>query len=204
MRLPTRLPTLVAALVLGGCINLGLGNVGGTPDMHRHTLDTPAAITAQPGAAPALAVRAFGARARYDIRVVRRGDGDDFSYLEFERWGESPASAVTDAVRESLAASKAFTSVTSAGDALVVERFLDGYLLAFDLVKTPSGPWKARISMRLVLSDRLGNLLHTSVYTSEHALPGSAPAGLGPAMSAAVGDAVNRALADWGTAGLLK
>jgi ABC-type uncharacterized transport system auxiliary subunit len=204
MKAPVRLPTLAAALVLGGCINLGLGNVGGYPNLHRHTLDTATGVTARPGAAPALAVRGFSSRSRYDIRVVRRGDADDFSYLEFERWGELPASAVTDAVREALAASKAFKSVTSAGDALVVERFLDGYVLAFDLVKTPSGPWKARVSLRLVLSDRLGNLLHTSVYTTEHNLPGSDPVGLGPAMSAAVGDAVNRALADWETAGLLK
>jgi len=204
MRSSARLSTLVAALLLGGCINLGLGNVGGTPDLHRHTLDAAAGVTARPGAAPSLAVRGFGARARFDIRVVRREGADDFSYLEFERWGEVPANAVTDAVREALAASGAFTAVSAAGDALVVERFLDGYLLAFDLVKTPSGPWKARVSVRLVLSDRLGKLLHTAVYTSEHDLPGGAPDGLGPAMSAAVGDAVNHALADWEAAGLLR
>ena len=204
MKASARFTTIVAALLLGGCINLGLGGSGPMPDLHRHTLDAAAGVAARPGNAPSLAVRTFGSRSRYDIRVVRRDDADGFSYLEFERWGDLPGNALTDAVREGLAGTGAFTSVSSAGDAFVVERFLDGYLLAFELVKTASGPWKARLSVRLVLSDRSGKLLHTAVYTVTHDLPGDGPAGLGPAMSAAVGEVVNHAVADWDAAGLMK
>jgi ABC-type uncharacterized transport system auxiliary subunit len=195
---------LAAALSLGGCINLGLGNVGGAPELHRHSLDAATGVVVRRGSAPALAVREFGARSRYDLRVVRREGSEGFWYLEFERWGEQPDTAVTDAVREALSASGAFTSVSAAGEALLVERYLDGYLLAFDLVKTPSGPWKAHLGLRLVVSDRAGKLLHTAVYDSMRDLPGDGPDGLGAAMSAAVGDVVNKALADWASAGLLK
>jgi ABC-type uncharacterized transport system auxiliary subunit len=135
---------------------------------------------------------------------VQRGGADHFVYLEFERWGEQPANAVTDAVREALAGTGSFTAVSAAGDALVADRYLDGYVLAFDLVETPSGPWKARVALRLVLSDRAGKLLHTSVYDASRPLPGRDPAGLGPAMAASVGEAVTKALADWEAAGLMR
>ena len=187
----------IAAVLLGGCITLDVAGNGTMPDLRRHTLDVVAGVAARPRSLPALAVRPFGARSRYDIRVVRREGAEDFSYLEFERWGEVPADTVTDAVREGLATSGAFAFVSASGDALAVDRFLDGYLLAFDLVKTPKGPWKARFGARLSLSDRDGKMLHTAVYEATRDLPGDSPTGLGPAMAAAVGDAVNRALADW-------
>jgi ABC-type uncharacterized transport system auxiliary subunit len=191
----------LAAALATGCVNLGDGK---RPDMHRHTVDAAAGVVARPGAAPGLAVRPFGARARYDIRIVRRDAADDFVYLEFDRWGEPPADATTDAVREGLASSRAFVFVANAGDALAVERFLDGYVLGFDLVKTAAGPWTARFAARLSLSDKAGRLLHSAVYEATHELPGASPVGVGPAMSAAIGDAVNRALADWAAAGALK
>ena len=187
----------LAAALLGGCITLDVAGNGTKPDLHRHTLDAVSGVTARPRSLPALAVRPFGARSRYDIRIVRREGAEDFSYLEYERWGEVPADTVTDAVREGLASSGAFEFVSASGDALAVDRFLDGYLLGFDLVKTPSGPWKARFAARLSLSDRDGKMLHTAVYETSRDLPGSTATGLGPAMAAAVGDAVNRALADW-------
>ncbi len=193
---------LAAASLLAGCISLGGG--GKHPDMHRHSVDTAAGVAARPTTAPGLAVRPFGARPRYDVRVVRRDGPEDFSYLEFERWGETPADAATDAVREGLAGGGAFAFVSAAGDALSVDRFLDGYVLAFDLLKTPAGPWKARFAVRLSLSDHAGKMLSTAVYDAARDLPGAAADGLGPAMSAAVGDAVNRALSDWDAAGMLK
>ncbi len=194
-----------AAILAGGCINLGLGgDPADLPEMHRHTLDEATGVTARAGKAPATSVRAFGARARYDIHVVRRDDADDFAYLDFERWGDPPADAVTDAVREALASSGAFTFVCAAGDALAVERHLDGYLLGFDLVPTKSGPWKARFEARLSLSDLNGRLLHSAVYETSRDLPGASPAGLGIAMGAAVGEAVSRALVAWDAAGLLR
>lgn len=189
-------------LLVGGCFSL-LGDAK-HPDMHRHVIDAAAGVVAHAGAAPGLAVRTFSSRSRYDIRVVRRDGADSFTYLEFDRWGEVPVDAATVAVREGLAASGAFASVSSADDALAVERSLDGYLLGFELVKAPSGPWKARFAVRFSLVERGGKLLHSAVYDVSHDLPGSSPEGLGPAMSAAIGDAVNRALADWTAAGLMK
>lgn len=201
----SRLATALAAILAGGCINLGLGgDPSKLPEMHRHTLEAATGVTARAGKAPATAVRAFGARARYDIHVVRRDDADDFAYLDFERWGDPPADAVTDAVREALASSGAFTFVCSAGEALSVERYLDGYVLGFDLVRTPSGPWKARFAARLSLSDRDGRMLHTAVYEATRDLAGPSPDGLGVAMGAAVGEAVSRALVAWDAAGLLR
>jgi ABC-type uncharacterized transport system auxiliary subunit len=188
---------LAVALVLPGCINLGLGAGGKKPDMHRHTVDVATGVAQRTRTAPGLAVRPFGARLRYDVRVVRREGAEDFAYLEYERWGDAPADAATDAVREGLAASGAFAFVSSAGDAIAVERFLDGYVLAFDLVKTPTGPWKARFAARLSLSDRAGKMLASGVYDATRDLPGASPEGLGGAMSAAIGDALNRAVKDW-------
>jgi len=89
--------------------------------------------------------------------------------------GEPPADAATDAVREGLAASRAFASVVAAGDALAVERFLDGYVLGFDLVKSAAGAWSARFAVRLSLSDKAGKLLHTGVYETTRDLPGASP-----------------------------
>jgi ABC-type uncharacterized transport system auxiliary subunit len=200
MNVAARWIGIVAAALAGGCVNLGDGS---HPEIHRHTVDAATGVAARPGGAPGIAVRSWGAGARDDVRVVRRDAADDFVYLEFDRWGEPPADAATDAVREGLAASGAFAFVSAAGDALAVERFLDGYVLGFDHVKSASGPWKARFSVRLSLSDKAGKLLHTAVYETTHDLPGASPVGVGPAMSAAVGDAVNRALADWAAAGAL-
>jgi ABC-type uncharacterized transport system auxiliary subunit len=201
MKVFVRAVAVVAAALVAGCVNLGDAK---HPEMRRHTVDAATGVTAKKGAAPGLAVRPFGARARYDLRVVRRDGVDAFVYLEFDRWGETPADAATDAVREGLAASGAFAFVSSSGDALAVERFLDGYVLGFDLVKSEKGPWSARFAVRLSLSDKLGKLLHTAVYESSRELPDASAAGVGPAMSAAVGDVVNRALADWTNAGALK
>lgn len=199
-----RLSALALPLVLGGCINLGLGGDGKRPDMHRHAVDAAVGVTARPATTSAgLAVRPFGARPRYDVRVLRRDGAEDFAYLEYERWSEAPADAATDAVREGLASSGAFAFVSSATDALDAQEFLDGYVLAFDLVMTPSGPWKARFAARLSLSDKTGKVLHTAVYESTKDLPGASPAGLGPAMSAAIGDVVNRAAADWVNPGIV-
>lgn len=200
----SRLVLALAPILLGGCINLGLGGDAELPEMRRHTLEAATGVTARPGKAPATAVRAFGARARYDAHVVRRDAPDDFAYLDFERWGDPPADAVTDAVREALATSGAFEFVSSAGDALRVERYLDGYVLGFDLVRTPSGPWKARFAARLSLSDKDGRMLHSALYEATRDLPGASPDGLGVAMGAAVGEAVGRALVSWDAAGLMR
>ncbi len=202
MNAAARLFGLAVAALAAGCVNLGDGK---HPDIHRHSVDAAVGVApSKTSTSWGLAVRAFSARSRYDVRVVRRDGPDELTYLEFDRWAEPPADAATDAVREGLATSGAFHSVSSAGDAIDVDRFLDGYVLAFDLVKTPSGPWKARFDARLTVSAKDGRLLHTAVYETTHDLPGASPAGLGPAMSAAVGDAVNRALADWAAAGALK
>jgi len=204
MTTAARLAALAAtSLLAASCISLGLGD-GTHPEMHRHSVDAATGVAARPGKTPGLAVRPFGARARYDVRVMRRDGADELTYLEFERWAEPPADAATDAVREGLAASGAFVVVSAAADALAVDLFLDGYVLGFDLVKTAAGPWKARFAVRLSLSTRAGTSLHTAVYETTRDLPGASPAGVGPAMSAAVGDAVNRALADWAKAGALK
>lgn len=184
-------------VLLPGCISVDVAGGGSKPDLHRHTIDAAAGVTQRPRTLPSLAVRPFGARSRYDIRVVRREGADSVAYLEFERWAEPPADAAADAVRESLAASGAFAAVSASVDALRVERSLDGYVLAFELVKTPSGPWRARFAARLSMSDRDGNLLASAVYEGKADLPGEGPAGLGRAMSAAIGEAVNAALNDW-------
>ena len=194
----------LAIALLAGCINVGIGGDAKHLEMHRHVVDAVTGIEPRPGNAPGLAVRGFAARSRYDIHVVRRDSADDFSYLDFERWGEPPADAATDAVREGIAASRAFSFVSSAGDALEVERFLDGYVLAFDLVKTKTGPWKARFSVRLSLSDRTGKMLHTGVFETVRDLRSDSPLGLGPTMAGAISGSVNAALAEWAAAGLLK
>jgi len=197
-----RLVVAAAALLAGGCVNLGSAE---HPPMHRHALDAASGVEKHAGAAAAgISVHPFAARARYDVRIVRRDGADDFTYLEFDRWAEPPADAATDSIREGLAASGAFQFVAAATDAIAVDRFLDGYVLAFDLVRTPSGPWKAHLEVRLSVSDRAGKLLASAVYDASRDLPGASPVGVGPAMSAAVGDVVNRAVADWTKSGAMK
>ena len=61
-----------------------------------------------------------------------------------------------------------------------------------------------RFVARLSLSDRTGKMLHSAVYAESRDLPGASALDLGPAMSAAIGDAVNHAVAEWDAAGLLK
>jgi ABC-type uncharacterized transport system auxiliary subunit len=200
-------------LLVGGCITVGLGSKAETPETHRHLLDAATGVRHQPAPPPAaagvakpltIAVRAFSGRSRYDLRVVRRDGPDAMTFLEFERWAEPPTDAITDAVREALAATGAFRFVSRASDGAEVDRWLDGYLLACDLVRTPSGPWKARCAVRLTLTERVGTSLASSVYESTQPLPGAGTDGLGPAMSAAVGEIVTKALADWESAALLR
>lgn len=191
-------------LALGGCINVGLGGKEEKPEMRRHALDAASGVTARAGSAPSVGVRGFSARSRYDVRVVRRDGEDAFTYLEYDRWAEPPADSVGDAVREALSASRAFSFVGRAADGPDVDRWLDGYVLQFEMLRPAKGPMKAKCALRLTLTDRAGKALASGVFEGSRDLAGDSSAGLGPAMSGALGDVVNRALAEWGSAGLLK
>lgn len=194
--------TGAVALGAGGCLSVG---GSGAPAVEKvHALDSAQLTTSQGGGGPALSVRSFSARRRFDDRVVRREPGGGVVMSETERWAESPADAVTDAVREALAQSGSFAGVFPATGGYVAALTLEGYVLACDLVRTPSGPWKALFRVRLDIGNvKTGVLVTSGVFEGLADLPGAASEGLGPAMGTAIGKAMDAAVADWKLRGVL-
>ena len=191
---------LAAALPAAGCIQIAPEQ---STAVRRHALDVVpvAAPEGAAGALPTLAVREFTARRRYDARVVRRGTAGELTFLEFDRWVEEPAEAVTTVVREELARSGAFHGVTSAGAAFETALVLEGVLLAFDVIVGADGSETARVEMRLDLAGTThGDLVHSGRFVAERPVAKVPGGGIGPAMSACVADAVRDALAAWAAA----
>ena len=191
-----RLAPLVA-LLAAGCIQLGPGE--DAPEIRRHALDAAEVPDAgEPGALPSLAVRGFTARGRYDLRVVRREVSGQVRLQEFERWLEAPSDALTTVVRENLARSRAFASVSAAEAGFEAALVLEGSVLAFDVVDAQDGARSARLALRLDLAEaRGGRLVHSATWTAERPLPDGDEAHLGPVMSACVADVVARAVPAW-------
>ena len=171
---------LLAALAAGsaGCISVGLAGDGTQPEMRFHTLEAPILPkTGDPASPHSVAVARLSARERHDVRVVKRLPDRTVRFLDFERWADSPDEAVSVAIRESLAVSGTFRSVSDAADGHPVTHSLDGHLLAFELIPSESGPWKARLAVRLTLvpvrSDPAqgGEGHHTGRYEATRELP---------------------------------
>jgi len=201
----TLLLATLAAGLCGGCISVGLAGDGPAPAMRFHTLEAPTVSRGStPASKHAVAVSRIDARERHDVRVVERMPDRTVRFLEFDRWADSPDEAVSVALREALAASGIFRRVSDAASAHPVTHTIDGHLLAFELIPSASGPWKAHIAVRLTLGPALGgDGHHTELYDATRDLPGAGTNGLGEAMSACVGDVLGQAVAAWRKAGAL-
>jgi len=197
---------LLVALLLGGCISVGIGGSEPTPEIRFHVLASPATTARTKELWPiSIAVRGLDVRGRYEVRVVESDGADTLRFREFERWADEPDEALTVAVRESLVAQGNFRAVLSAGSGLRADLELSGQVLAFDMVRPAEGPLRARFVARLVLSDgRSGELKRVVSVRGEQPLAGRDAAGLGTAMAAAVDQAVQELLRNWKTSGALK
>jgi len=151
-----------------------------------------------------LAVRAFDSASRYQERILIRGDGLTVSYLEYERWVESPAEMVTRAVRRGLAG--ACVTCVVADDRLVrrADVFVEGRLTCFDQVRQKT-QWSAACEIELVVkvAERDRALLARRIAVTRPA-KAQTTAAFVEAMNAAVADlaaqaadAVDKALADY-------
>jgi ABC-type uncharacterized transport system auxiliary subunit len=137
-------------------------------------------------------------RKRFDERVLREEPDGRVAILESEHWAETPPEAATDALREALARSGAFAAVTTPAAGLASTRALNGYVLAFHVLRQEKGPWRAIFRARLELVDPAnGALLSGGVYEGGADLPHDSLDGLGAAMTRAVGDAVTVAISQW-------
>lgn len=209
-RTPTILAAALLALLAGaGCITVDVLGKKPPPIPDRfHVLDTAdlgSGLTKTTPEAGAIAVRVFRARDRFDRNVVQRVGGASSALvtpLEYDLWADMPNLAVTDAVREALAASGSFSAAVDPADAVEAKYVLDGTILDFAWVDAPSA---ALFRVRLTLSEsKTGRVLVTGVYSATEPLPGADTGGLGPAMGRAVGKALRAALDRWTAAGVLK
>lgn len=167
---------------------------------------------------PVIAVRSFRARDRFGKHVVRRDDAGRITPLDHEIWADEPSQAVSDAVREALAATGKFAAAVDPSDAHESDYVLSGTLLEFAVVLprgssertdaqqatspgASGGAAKALLRARMTVADsRSGRVRATGAYSGEADLPGATAAGLGPAMSRALGQAIRALLADLETA----
>lgn len=187
---------LVTALAVPGCLALG-GK--GAPPVRRHSIDLPSLgkETVEPIHGP-IVVRQFASRGRYELRVLTVDAPGRVSYLELDRWAEDPSEAVTTFVRERMASSGRFAAVAPATSEMETDLVLDGALLAFDLVRPESGPPRARVALRLEVTERsTGTMVHAAAYEAERALPGEGTDGLGSATGACLEEIVEKAMAAW-------
>lgn len=197
----------LAAAALSGCITVDVGG-SKSPDVvdRFHVLDAVAPPPApQSGRGPALVVRTFRGRDRFSRHVVRREpDGTITSYAN-DFWADEPVHAVTDAVREALAESGAFASVSDSADGHETPLVLGGQVLDFGVdASKPGAPPSARVRLRLAVSaGASGAVLHSGVFDASEPLGGEGLAGLGVAESRAVSRALADALAAWTKAGVL-
>ena len=177
--------------------------------------DAPAPATLR---RPVIAVRSFRARDRFGKHVVRRDDAGRITPLDHEIWADEPSQAVSDAVREALSSTGRFAAAVDPSDAHESDYVLSGTLLEFAVVlprgsseradaqQTPSPgasgvAAKALFRARMTVADsRSGRVRATGAYSGEADLPGPTAAGLGPAMSRALGQAIRALLADLETA----
>jgi hypothetical protein len=186
---------LVGVLFTSSCLGIG----GEPPNISRHSIDLVRMepVTETPYF-PSLAVRSFEGRQRYESRVLRLDADGTLRYLENERWLEDPRDALTDVVREALAGSQAFDVVGPATSEFQGEYMLDGTVLRCDLIASATGPWRARLVIRLDAAHlKSGEMLHAAVYAAERDLPGRSAAGIGPAITECAGEIVEEALEDW-------
>jgi ABC-type uncharacterized transport system auxiliary subunit len=198
------------SLAATACITVGLGEPRAVPEDRFHALDAallePLVRRAdEPPPDAVVAVRTFGARRRFDDRVVVRREHATLAYLEFERWTEPPDLAVTDAVREALAASGLVRAAFPAGEGHLAHLVLDGYVLDFEVREPPEGPLVAHARVRLDLGDMVsGELVSSGAYAGTAELPGRTVDGLPQAMGRALGAALGSALASWRAGGVLE
>ena len=184
------------ALSLPGCLSLG-GDA--PPPIRRHSIDLPAISVETP--APVFSpiiVRGLTARGRYEPRVLVEDGPGRVEYLELDRWVEEPGRAVTTVLRETLATSGRFEAVAASTSEMQTDLVLDGSLLAFDVVRRPGQPWRARLALRLEVTKRsTGEMVATGAYEAERELSGASTDGLGAAMGECLRDITERAMDEW-------
>lgn len=187
------------ALALAGCIHVDVGGEEeGAPADRFHVIDAIETPPAPKGArAPSLGVRALRGRDRFGRHVVQREADGTVVALDHEYWADEPTTAVTDALREGLAASGAFDWVTDFTEASDTRFVLGGQVLDFSLDASRGAP-AARARLRLTLSEGgTGRVLHSGAFEATEPLPGGSLPGLGAAMSKALSRCARDALAAW-------
>ena len=193
---PPLIPVLLVALGTTSCFGLG----GSPPEIHRHSIGLfEIEKVCEEPVFPSIAVRNFEGRQRYEARVLVIDESDGtLSYYENERWLEDPRDALTDVVREGLAISGAFEVVGPVTSGFIADYILDGTVLECDVIKTTSGPWRARLALRLDAA-RVENseMLNAAVYRAERDLPAADVHGVGRAMTACAKEITENAGRDW-------
>ncbi len=187
---------IAVAFATPGCLSLGGGEA---PPIRRHSIDLPAVdvVEAETLYEP-IVVRQFASRGRYELRVLVQDGPGRVSYLEHDRWVEDPAEALTTVVRETLAASGRFAAVAASTSEMQTDLVLDGALLACDVIRPAGGPWRARMAVRLEVTERsTGRMISAMSLESESDLPGASSEGLGAAIGHCIEDIVARAMALW-------
>jgi ABC-type uncharacterized transport system auxiliary subunit len=199
--------SFAALLATAACIRVGIGGEA-APSLERvHSLgEVTFSKSAGPKSSETLVVQPLRGRKRFDERVLREEPDGRVAILESEHWAETPPEAATDAIREALARSGAFAAVATPSSGLASTRALNGYVLAFHVLRPEKGSWRAIFRARLELVDPAnGALLSGGVYEGAADLPHDSLDGLGAAMTRAVGDAVTVAISQWrATAGALR
>lgn len=200
--------TIALAAPLAGCITVDVGGKKDTaaPADVFHVLEP--AVAAEAGSLGAkepqasdtvIAVRSFRAAGRFDKHVVRRDGAGVVSGLDHDYWADEPAAAVTDAVRETLAAAAGAAAVVDPVNAITAHVVLDGVIQEFTFV--PGTPSKALVRIRFTWADaRTWRVVQSGIQEASVELPGAGTDGLGVAMARAVGRATVAALAARGSA----
>jgi ABC-type uncharacterized transport system auxiliary subunit len=140
-----------------------------------------------------LGVRALEAGRPYRQQVVFRDKDLVLGTLRNTEWAEMPASVVTRALTDAIAATGHFKDVGNAGNVTAPTYLLTGELRRYDLDRT-SSPWTAVVEVHIELRDFADpNFAWQATLTAATPLAADAPSALAAAMTEAVAEVVNKA-----------
>ena len=184
-------------LVLAAVVLLTAG-CGSLPRTHHYALALPPPEQPEQPAerVPAvLTVDELSVASAYDEqRIVYRPAPYRLEYYEYHQWSAPPSLVISDYVRDALARSGRFHSVTSERTPRTT-LVLGGRVAAFEEVDLTPKHWIGRVELELFLEDpRSGERVWTRLFREERRLPKRHPAGLAKALSSALSDIVAKAM----------
>jgi ABC-type uncharacterized transport system auxiliary subunit len=180
-------------LVLAGMILLTV-SCGPLPQTHYYALALPPPEQPAERGSAVLAVDELSVASAYeDQRIVYRPAPYRFEYYEYHQWSAPPSLVISDYVRDALARSGRFRSVTSERSPATT-LVLGGRVSSFEEVDVTPKHWIGRIELELFLEDpRTGERVWTRLFREERRLPKQHPTGLAQALSSALSDIVAKA-----------